>query len=1300
MKRPRVSQLLPGKTDNRPANPDETPNAADPVEAPADALLPDTVDTTDANIEDRPYIEVRPSEAAVDPSAAIRAMEQLQTHLRNAGQTSLRERLFGTTDDPVVEWLLVADGREDTSVRYLVGTSAPDGLDAVERILRRAFPTSYELKRIETHPRRLEAQCSPSRSTGPDTITETPPADHPLPDTTPAVAGVTYVGKTERTRDWQTGLTPAETFRGRATDTTDHQRHSTTTTNTEDHTNPLATLVETLCAASMPALFQVVCRAHPDWTIAADTYIQDLQTGQATRGDRILEAVAPRDPEGTRTYDPPESDKRRIASIQRRNPTRSLCVAARAAILTRDDPADANHTANELATVLEALSGPTHAVQGIVRDAAQDPDTDDGAGQAVYERLCARECPSPTYDRRFSRLRPGLTGSPGLVVDPTELPGFCLLDGAGLTSTGQRALAIRPAERTALTLPPPTQLSRYEPPGQLLCMPLTDDRRPTGDPLCLPPDLQSRHTVVTGDTGSGKSIQMLTAMLSNVPATDGPEILFDYKGDGMAQNYLRAHYAAYGDLEDVLYFDLTETLPALSVLDGTPLLEAGLPLEEVRSRLAGHFEEVLASLMHADSYAEAQESAKAVRNHLRALYDPVHGEVTVSLDDLGDALQRTRQREMPPPVTDPELASYFDALLDGDPKMFRRVMSGASNRLETIATDARVAPLFETTDEDDDAGRLAFGDLVDENKVVLFDFGGMEAQAKQALTLGILSSLWTALRARSEATATTAAPPQVNLYLDDAKDVAATSIVGTLLAQGRSFGLSLALGVQYPAQLESADPEDDTYRELLNETATWVVGNVSTADGLADVLATDTMRVPEVRRRLGAMRRGEWLVRPGAGFGEATPRPFLGRSLPAPRGHPASAAPLSRATELRLDRAAEAVRECTRNQHGTAHNDLGTDFGETDGEPEVEASAFMSGGVDGDADNSAAEASSNTDADTETGGGAAHPRLDSLLPYTERLPDPISYDEGPHALRCGRCNNRYDPTVEGIADAVNCCHDLAGVDPDDIPICRFNLKLTPEEVQASEWHLRQLLFLQAVYNAQQRRYDPYEYDIVWDSMIRLQEYVGIDTDAVDKLVDSGLLRHDSDHPHRLYSVAPDGREVIGESYREGVEYGHGAGDLEESSEHVLGIALGERHLQRAYVEDGDSPVTEVSPYHEVTVDGTKRRLDIAGVDADGKVVVAVEVERLNHDHRRAVLEDFDKMAACDVAEAIWVVMTQADGHNLVDALYDPVEGDPRLGKTYAQTTPLPQFKFDEPGLTDIYSVEKLRESVDEDPNSG
>ncbi|MEF8827626.1 MAG: hypothetical protein V5A49_01250 [Haloarcula sp.] len=52
--------------------------------------------------------------------------------------------------------------------------------------------------------------------------------------------------------------------------------------------------------------------------------------------------------------------------------------------------------------------------------------------------------------------------------------------------------------------------------------------------------------------------------------------------------------------------------------------------------------------------------------------------------------------------------------------------------------------------------------------------------------------------------------------------------------------------------------------------------------------------------------------------------------------------------------------------------------------------------------------------------------------------------------------------------------------------------------------------------------------------------------------------------------------MVGESYREGVEYGHGT-DLEASSEHVLGIALGERYLQQASVEDATSPVVDVSP---------------------------------------------------------------------------------------------------------------------------
>ena len=36
-------------------------------------------------------------------------------------------------------------------------------------------------------------------------------------------------------------------------------------------------------------------------------------------------------------------------------------------------------------------------------------------------------------------------------------------------------------------------------------------------------------------------------------------------------------------------------------------------------------------------------------------------------------------------------------------------------------------------------------------------------------------------------------------------------------------------------------------------------------------------------------------------------------------------------------------------------------------------------------------------------------------------------------------------------------------------------------------------------------------------MLRLHEGVGIDSEAVRELLETDLLRHDTDHPHRLYT---------------------------------------------------------------------------------------------------------------------------------------------------------------------------------------
>jgi hypothetical protein len=320
-------------------------------------------------------------------------------------------------------------------------------------------------------------------------------------------------------------------------------------------------------------------------------------------------------------------------------------------------------------------------------------------------------------------------------------------------------------------------------------------------------------------------------------------------------------------------------------------------------------------------------------------------------------------------------------------------------------------------------------------------------------------------------------------------------------------------------------------------------------------------------------------------------------------------------------------------------------------------------------------------------------RVDSALPYTLRLPETVAYAPAQHALDCTECGNRYNPSPEGMIRAINCCASLSDVDPDDIPVTGVNLKLSKEERVETGLSDIRLMLLQVIYNAQQLRYNAPEYDLLFDSMIRLLEYVGATSEDTQALIDAGYLTHDSDHPHRLYSVTPAGRKVLGESYREGVDFGHGQGDLEETSAHVLMIEAARRYLVESYVPDPDSPVVRVVPYFE-TSDGS--RLDLAGLDADGEVVVAVEAERVNHDIARAVPSDYDKMAACNPEEALWVVMTTGATHDVIEALADPIEGAPRVEKSYSRTTAPTEFRFDALGLTDIFPVKHLLNELKSD----
>jgi len=1267
----------------------------------ADTAHPTTTDETN----DRTYIRVQPTDTSLTMASVTASFKRLHRLCRSESTDGILSRLRSNGDTRTVECLLRTDG-PDAPLQYCFSVDDPELLDPLEGILHSLFPDTYELTR-EVHSedslRELFGVSTDEKTNGENT-SET--ADHKTADTnTPSLSddlvAVEYTGEPERADDWQTQLTPFETFQNDTPDST----HTS-----QNNRIPLASLVESMTDYPGAMVYQVLLQPKPDWTAEAEDRRLDIEMAADTLDGKILNGIwGTPDPDDD-AFSLSNAETTRLEELGEKDTRNSFEVTARLVAgspATHPDDTDAG-TLRDFETALGHIS---HTCYGVAGKRAVGDDARD-----VLTECCERTTHSPTASGLTDRLPLIGSSARAFVADPGEVGNFCLLDGTAVTAAGERSLAPTPGERTTLPRPPTDQLERYQGPGLLLGDPLTQDGTPDLDSLHLPPALQPLHVAWFGKTGSGKSTSLINAILSNHAATEGANILIDPKGDGMATEYLRAHYATYGHADDVLYFDCANVLPAISFFDIRDELEAGVSRTTAVEDTVDHYIEMLTQIMGEDGFNQAVRSPDIIRYLVKAMFDPVHGDDAFSHRDLHEEARLMHDRQTTKAVSDSDLERMLGGVAANRSRTFDDLMQGVANRMEKIPVDKRLGKIFNHVHTDEDDPDFDLAELLDENVTIIFDTGELRSEAQRVLTLLLLSNLWTALRRRkqrmgdssSKENAEEETPaetdndetsvetedddlPLVNLYIEEAASVAVSDLLKQLLAQSRSFDCSVILAMQFPGQLRAND--EDVYDEVLNNISTFVTGNVPVDKRLAERLATDEMSPQDVSNRLRALERGQWLVNLPAPFGEPEPRPFLVQSSAPPPGDPAGNRPLGAAEQNAFRGALNTVRDRTREQYGL-----------TIGSPSMPTQA---GGDESTADDGSADDPDTADASTT--------RVDSALPHTKRLPEPVEYDESIHALRCTSCDNRYDPSLTGMKRAIACCHALDAVERDDVPICDLNLKLTPEERADSRWSTTQLMFVQAVYNAQQLRYEPLAYDLLYDSMIRLQEYVGIESDAVQDLIDGDVLRHDTDHPHRLFTVTPHGRDVIGESYRRGVDYGHGKGDLEESSEHIAAVEIARQYLVTEYLEDPDSPVVEVTPYYdldEVSAPASafmtpgseesekvseaydQRRLDIAALDDAGEVVVAVEAERVNNDVKRAVPDDFDKMAECDPEEAIWVVMTQSAGHDVLAALNDPPEGEPRVEKTYASTTPPQQFSIDTPGLTAMYPAGWLRDRTD------
>jgi hypothetical protein len=764
------------------------------------------------------------------------------------------------------------------------------------------------------------------------------------------------------------------------------------------------------------------------------------------------------------------------------------------------------------------------------------------------------------------------------------------------------------------------------------------------------------HTLIAGESGGGKSALAEQMFCTAHEALSGPRIIVDGKGDGLPGNVLRTIAQRTGSLDNVLYFRGESVVPAVNPLDIRPALAAGVERERAVSNCIERYLELLRLVM-GEGFDDAKRSPTILRYLAEALFDPVHGADVIAHGDLLETVQAVKYNGETPTVSTEPLATHMQELREYDPEYRNSILEGVLTRIEQVTQRFELRTMANHIARDGDA-QFRFGELLDRDVTIVFDFQGVSESATQALTVTLLGELWRALQLRSARMTGSDEPTNVLLGIEETASIANTRLLSTLLAEGRGYGLSLIASMQYPKQVAEATDNDRLAHELTTEARAIIAGNVTSDPTLAKGLATPRRRPRRIEQYLTNLSSGEWLFTGPAAFDDQAVEPEVIHSPPLVDGRVGKLA--DRADQLEsLNAAIDRCAERTAEKYG-CRLETPTQTATSDTAPASEAVATVP---------------------------------QTTLRYTTRLPDAVRLPTDARAIVCDSCDNRYPATAAGLKDAVACHDSLAALDRELFPTVSAPLMLSAEELDATDLSRNQLLFLQVVQRAMRQAYSPLEYDIVHDSMRWLTLYCDVSTADVEALIDAGLLVNDDATKRSYYTVTSSGRELLNESNRQSVHHGAGRGDLGESATHIAMVEALRRYLIATYKQADDSPVARIEAYHDPdAVDG---RLDVAGLDADGAVVVAGEAERPNHNAAESAPDDYHKMAALEPEDALWVVPSRPAGHKgVLQPLTNPASGAAVIERDpYSETTAMRDIAIDTPGFTDIFTFSRLQDEL-------
>lgn len=762
-----------------------------------------------------------------------------------------------------------------------VKVNPSSALDDVEDRINLSRPTFTENRRVLARPSRDQVQPS----------------------------AVRWRGKGDRKKDWMTTLRSDETAQA-----DDEQGY-------QPKPSVIAELLTQLTETEYPVVFQVTFKRKANWKAKATARKKDLKRGEDTAVQTALSTVMGANSESDSLS---TSVQKRINQIEAKNAKltfdvnlRAVSVDATAAVQDDGDtgPSDAlNNELRRLAPAFDPLDGQYYEIDGkVVKPGSKVSTETSSTPERELEYLLDRELTTSDDEESLTERVAGSSSIHAeLVANPQELSDIITIPpGEEMPKEAFRGARVKHEEESPLPRPNNAILDKFSD-GMAIGTPLNEDRHLLDDPIELPESVLTTHYARFATTGFGKSIATNNDILTLHERTTGPEILLDPKGDGMCERYLKAHFARYGSLDNVYYFDVPEDLPAVGFFDIRPMLARGRSREDAIQDKVDHFHEVMRMAM-GDAYDNAYVAIMVLSFLIKAKFDPEYGQDAFTLEDLYSTAVEMQREERAPRVapTRQEIGESLTRHFDNDDASFNETMTAVLNRLDKLRENTHLYRMFnhlpvwdaETQTYDSATSAFSFTEFFDENAVVLFDLGDLRPNAARAMSMVLMSSLWDDLQVRDADDDLS----MVNLILEEAAPFASTDIVTEqLLAQARSFNLSLGLIMQYPGQVKAEN--ERTYSEIQNNVHSTLYGKMANEHEISETLATQELDPVTLKTKLTSMRPGEWLADlPSPQFNTPEPSPFSVEAMPIPEGHPESENPLEH-NELRKFREAHLPR--------------------------------------------------------------------------------------------------------------------------------------------------------------------------------------------------------------------------------------------------------------------------------------------------------------------------------------------------------------------------------------------------------